>query len=139
MRPSDGHAGDAKRDLDIAQELADQIRSTDAGMTCRKVTTLLDRFGAYRLTPEVRHRIAGALADVEVQVKPPIDEVQRFETVRLSIGLDDGEDGGRTRTMSHVVPVAEALRVTAWGTGECSRERALFDVAPVDGVLWVDV
>jgi Mg2+ and Co2+ transporter CorA len=134
-----GASGDSGSDLAVARAVADEVRATDTGMTWRKVTTLLDRFGAGRLTPDVRARIGEALAAAEVQVKPPIDDVQRFETVRLSLGLEGGPDEGRTRTMTHVVPVAEAVRVGEWRPGEPARERALFEAAPVEGPLWVDL
>jgi Mg2+ and Co2+ transporter CorA len=126
-------------DLAVARELAADVRATDTGMTWRKVTTLLDRFGAYRLTPEVRQRVSRALSEAELQVKPPMDEVQRFETVRLSVSLDGAEDEGRTRTMSHVVPVDQAMRLIEWRPGERGRERTLFEAAPPAGPLWIDV
>jgi hypothetical protein len=125
-------------DSAIASALADEVRATDTGVTWRKVTTLLDRFGAGRLTPTVRARIEEALATAEVRVKPPIAEVQRFETVRLSLGLE-GEQEGRTRTMTHVVPVTQALRVSEWRPGEPGRERGLFESAPAEGALWIDL
>ena len=127
-------------DLAVARRLAEEVRATDSAVTWRKVTTLLDRFGAYRLTPEVRRRVAAALAQVEVQVKPPLEEVQRFETIRLSIGLEADETQGRTRTMSHVIPVEQALRMSEWLPGERGSERRLFDPGGRGGgVLWVDV
>ncbi len=126
-------------DIAVAQQLADEVRAIDEGMTWRKVTTLLDRFGAYRLTPEVRSRISHALAAAELQVKPPMDDVQRFETVRLSVLEAEAAGQGRTRTMSHVVPVDQAIRVTEWCPGERGRERRLFEAAPPEGPLWIDL
>lgn len=134
-----GPSGDRESDLAVARAVADEVRATDAGTTWRKVTTLLDRFGAGRLTPDVRARVGSALAGAEVQVKPPIDDVQRFETVRLSVGLEDAGDQGRTRTMTHVVPVAEAVRVSEWRPGERGRERALFEAGSAEGALWIDL
>ena len=134
-----GLSEESLSDLAIARAVADEVRATETGMTWRKVTTLLDRFGAGRLTSDVRARIGNALAAAEVQVKPPIDDVQRFETVRLSVGLEGAQDEGRTRTMTHVVPVAEAVRISEWRPGERGRERALFEAAPVEGALWIDL
>jgi hypothetical protein len=126
-------------DLAVARALADEVRATDAGVTWRKVTTLIDRFGAGRLTPGVRERIAAALAAAELSVKPSFADVQRYETVRLAFGDAAAEDEGRTRTMSHVVPVAEAARITEWRPGEPARERGLFTAAPVAGVLSIEL
>jgi Mg2+ and Co2+ transporter CorA len=123
----------------IARALAEEVRATDTGMTWRKVTALLDRFGAGRLTPDVRERIGAALAAAEVQVKPPIGDVQRFETVRLSVGLEGAQEEGRTRTMTHMVPVGQAARVTEWLPGEPGRERPLLETAPSEGPLWIDL
>jgi Mg2+ and Co2+ transporter CorA len=126
-------------DLAVAHELAAEVRAVDTGMTWRKVTTLLDRFGAYRLTPEVRRRVSRALTEAGLQVKPPMDQVQRFETVRLSILQEGAESEGRTRTMTHVVPVDQAIRLTEWSPGRRGRERTLFQAAPPAGPLWIDV
>ena len=126
-------------DLAVAEQLAAEVRAVETGMTWRKVTTLLDRFGAYRLTPEVRGRVGRALDEAGLQVKPPIAEVQRFETVRLSVLLEGAESEGRTRTMTHVVPVDQAIRLTEWCPGERGRERTLFQASSPTGPLWIDV
>lgn len=131
--------GRDKDDLAVAEDLAAEVHANDTGMTWRKVTTLLDRFGAYRLTPEVRSRVARALAEAGLQVKPPMDDVQRFETVRLSIFEEGAESEGRTRTMTHVVPVDQAIRLTEWCPGERGRERTLFQATAPTGPLWIDV
>ena len=134
-----GLSEDGLSDLATARAVAEEVRATEAEITWRKVTTLLDRFGAGRLTSDVRERIGAALAEAGVQVKPGIDDVQRFETVRLSVGLDGAPDEGRTRTMTHVVPIADAVRVTECRPGEPGRDRPLFDSSPVEGALWIDL
>src|SRR3954470_3556969 len=129
----------AEADLAVAERLAAEVRAIDTGTTWRKVTTLLDEFGAYRLTAEVRARVGDALTQAGLQVKPPIEALQRFETVRLSV-LDEGAEGeGRTRTMTHVVPVDQAIRLTEWCPGRRGRELTLFEAAPPAGPLWIDV
>src|SRR3954454_10546040 len=129
----------AKADHAVTERLAAEVRAIDTGTTWRKVTTLLDEFGAYRLTAEVRARVGDALTQAGLQVKPPIDAVQRFETVRLSV-LDESAAGeGRTRTMTHVVPVDQAIRITEWCPGTHGRERTLFQASHPTGPLWIDV
>jgi hypothetical protein len=49
-------------DAAVAEALAQQVTASADGVTWRKLTTLLDLFGAYRLTSEVRNRVAHALA-----------------------------------------------------------------------------
>jgi len=131
--------GRDEADLAVAERVAAEVRAVDTGMTWRKVTTLLDRFGAYRLTPEVRGRVGRALAEAGLQVKPAMDEVQRFETVRLSVLEDGAESEGRTRTMTHIVPVDQAIRLTEWCPGQSGRERTLFQATEPTGPLWIDV
>src|SRR4051794_1725518 len=129
----------AEADFAVAERLAAEVRAVDTGTTWRKVTTLLDEFGAYRLTAEVRARVGEALAQAGLQVKPPIDAVQRFETVRLSV-LDESAAGeGRTRTMTHVVPVDQAIRITEWCPGKHGTDRTLFQASQPTGPLWIDV
>jgi hypothetical protein len=132
-------AAPAAHDLAVARTLADEVRATETGVTWRKVTTLLDRFGAGRLTPGARERIANALGAADLNVKPAFADVQRYETVRLALGDMGPADQGRTRTMSHVVPVAEAARISEWRPREPVSERALFASAPVDGVLSIEL
>src|SRR5437764_15481082 len=75
-------------DAATAATLAQQVAASADGITWRKVTTLLDLFGVYRLTTDVRQRIATALVEADLIAKPPISDVQRFETVRLALDLD---------------------------------------------------
>src|SRR3954451_16704731 len=80
----------ANTDAQTAAALAQQVAASADGVTWRKTTTLLDLFGAYRLTTEVRERIAAALDGAGLIAKPPISEVQRFESVRLALDEDRG-------------------------------------------------
>src|SRR3954453_22921821 len=82
---------DADTDARTATALAEQVQASADGITWRKTTTLLDLFGAYRLTTDVRERIAIALESAGLIAKPPIADVQRFETVRIA--LDEDRDG----------------------------------------------
>src|SRR3954454_5682073 len=87
-------------DAATAAALAEQVAASADGVTWRKTTTLLDLFGAYRLTTQVRERVARALSEAGLIAKPAIAEVQRFETVRLALDEDrDGrpDEAGRSR------------------------------------------
>src|SRR2546423_9897632 len=89
------------RDTETAAALAQQVAASADGVTWRKMTTLLDLFGAYRLTTNVRERIAMALAEAGLDPKPAIGDAERFETIRLSVHeeSDDGHDPrSRSRT-----------------------------------------
>src|ERR1700709_1881226 len=118
-------------DAATAAALARQVAASADGVTWRKTTTLLDLFGVYRLTAEVRERIATALLLAGLTAKPPIAELQRFETVRLALdedgdGIPDSEDGGRSRTMSRLLPIDDVLEVTEWRPGESPTPKSLF-------------
>jgi hypothetical protein len=136
--PTDQH------DAAIAARLAEQVTASADGITWRKTTTLLDLFGAYRLTTEVRERIAHALAKAGIDPKPPMDQVQRFETVRLALQentKDDGHDPrSRSRTMSRLLPIDDVLEVTEWRPGRPPERKALFDCAPAtDAIRWFHI
>jgi Mg2+ and Co2+ transporter CorA len=127
-----------------AEALAAQVASTADGVTWRKVTTLLDLFGAYRLTTRVRERMEAALNHAGIEAKPPISEVQRFETVRLSVRDEDEEppdhERGRSRTMSRVLPIDDVLDITEWRAGHAPERKGLFGCMPDPGVVrWFDV
>ena len=135
----------SEEDRAVAERLAEEVhRSSDRGRSWRRVTTLLDMFGAYRLSPEVRARIAAALRAAELEAVPPIEEAQRFETVRLSIDLAGTAPGAaeRRRSQTSILPATEVVDVTEWRPGEHSRPVRLFDLARPDpdrGVLWFNV
>src|SRR3954465_7691547 len=95
-------------DARTAAALAEQVKASADGVTWRKMTTLLDLFGAYRLTTEVRRRIATALDQAGLDAKPAIADTERFETVRLTAKEDAQDDDehdprSRSRTMSRLL------------------------------------
>lgn len=130
-------------DAQTAAALAQQVRASADGITWRKTTTLLDLFGAYRLTTDVRTRIADALHTAGLIAKPSMAEVQRFETVRLALDEDhDGrpDENDRSRTASRMLPIDEVIEVTEWRPGRTREHRSLFQSAPAhDAVRWFHV
>lgn len=73
------------RDLERAQVLAEEVRRGEGRRrTWRKVTTLLHLFGVTKLTDNVRSRIGAALEAAGLEVEPPLSDVLRSGTVRLS-------------------------------------------------------
>jgi hypothetical protein len=131
-------------DAQVASELADEVEVADGSRTWRKVTTLLDLFGAHRLSPEVRDRIAAAIEDAGLEVKPGLDEVERYETVRIALAGTDEElaQRGRTRSLSHVAPVTEAITASEWWAEGVTAVDNVFAI-PLDEenekVRWFDV
>src|SRR3954464_14720771 len=87
-------------DPEVAAALAKQVKASADGVTWRKMTTLLDLFGAYRLTTDVRHRIATALEQAGLDAKPQIADAERFETVRLAAHEDAQDDEHDPRSRS---------------------------------------
>ena len=112
----DAAQGVRPEDARVASELADEVEAAEGSRTWRKVTTLLDLFGAHRLSPEVRARIGAAVEAAGLEIKPGLDEVERFETVRVALAGTDEElaQRGRTRSLSHVAPVTEAITASEW-------------------------
>jgi hypothetical protein len=140
MTPEHSPNGDAA----TAQALAEQVAASADGVTWRKTTTLLDLFGVYRLTTEVRERIATALTQAGLDSKPPIADIERFETVRLALHEDAPDDGhdprSRSRTMSRLLPIDDVIEVTEWTTGAAPEQRTLFSLTPqTDAVRWFHI
>ncbi|MEA2457164.1 MAG: hypothetical protein QOC95_136, partial [Thermoleophilaceae bacterium] len=141
IKPLDSAATDAA----TARELATKVAASADGVTWRKTTSLLDLFGAYRLTSEVRARIASALDGAGLVAKPPIAHLQRFETVRLALdedgdGTPDDEQGERSRTMSRILPIDDVLEVTEWRPGQPPESKTLFQCMPAaDVVRWFHI
>lgn len=127
-------------DAETAAALAEKVRESADGVTWRKMTTLLDMFGAYRLTTNVRKRITQALTDAGLDAKPQIGDAERFETVRLAAhedALDDDEHDprSRSRTMSRLLPIDDVLEVTEWRPGHPPEKKSLFQCVPEDVVV----
>jgi hypothetical protein len=139
--PKDNGAAPAT-DAERAATLAARVAQSADGVTWRKVTTLLDVFGAYRLTTRVRERMEAALEQAGLEAKPPIRQVQRFETVRLSIRdeEDPHDERGRSRTMSRVLPIDDVVTITEWRPGQAPEPKGLFACMPDPSVVrWFDV
>src|SRR2546423_7696664 len=133
-------------DAATAAALGQQVAASADGVTWRKVTTLLDLFGVYRLTTDVRRRIATALEAADLIAKPPISDVQRFETVRLALDLDrDGradepDEAVRSRTISRLLPIDDVIEATEWRPGRSPERKTVFSCTePTDGVRWFHV
>jgi hypothetical protein len=131
---------------DAAAALAQQVRASADGVTWRKMTTLLDLFGAYRLTTDVRERVSNALTQAGLDAKPLITEAERFETVRLTVHEDTTEDDdehdprSRSRTMSRLLPIDDVLEVTEWRIGQAPEKKSLFQCMPsAETVRWINV
>ena len=138
--PAPSAAGDAE----IAAALARKVAASADGVTWRKTTTLLDLFGAYRLTTSVRERISQALGEAGLVAKPSIADVQRFETVRLALDEDrDGEPDdshSRSRTMSRLLPIDDVIEVSEWRSGRQAETKSLFQCVPTaEAVRWFHV
>lgn len=124
------------RDADrtIAAGIASSTRSAPHGRTWRRVTTLLDDFGVFSLTPDVRERIDGALREADIRVEPTLATANRHDTLRLSL-LDDD----RHSSMTAVPDVGEVVTVTLWRPGVTPVPVALADTDAAEGVLWFDI
>jgi hypothetical protein len=139
--PTASPADDAR----IAATLADKVRESADGVTWRKMTTLLDMFGAYRLTTNVRKRITLALTDAGLDAKPNIADAERFETVRITAHdatTDDDEHDprSRSRTMSRLLPIDDVLEVTEWRPGHPPDKKTVFQCDPTDvAVRWFHI
>jgi hypothetical protein len=124
-------------DRKAAEKLAQEVRTASGGpRTWRRVASLLEMFGVERLSDDVRERIATALADVRIEVQPPLETVAPDQVVQLS--LPD------TETMWVQAAAAgdggpPLIRRTDWGLRAVSTERTL-DEPRVDGeTAWFTV
>lgn len=103
------------------------------------MTTMLDHYGVYRLTPLVRERMAASLVEAGLQVDPPIEEVERYGTVRLSFE----HDGGATASTDPVEVVGRAeemMTALVWLPDEEPTPVDLMELfGETEGVVWLDV
>ena len=121
-----------------AEQLASEVAAaTGSRRTWRKVTTLLAHFGVYRLTPAVRVRIGDALREAGIDAAPPLDVVERYGTVRLSmLGKHGDPDVDRDVTASLV----HAVSTTWWRPAQAPVAVAAGEMPPPGpGALWLDV
>jgi Mg2+ and Co2+ transporter CorA len=116
-----------------AQRLAAEVRAEPSQRTWRRVTSLLDMFGQYRLTAEVRTRVAEALDEAELDAEPAIEDVHRHDTVRLSARGDR-----KISTVSRMT-ATKMLRIFEWLPGRRPREIELAAAREAEGVIWVDL
>lgn len=121
-----------------AEQLASEVAAaTGSRRTWRKVTTLLAHFGVYRLTPAVRMRIGDALRAAGIDADPPLDVVERYGTVRLSVHRErDSCDADADASAS----LAHAVFTTLWRPGQAPVAVAAGEMPPPGpGALWLDV
>src|SRR3954471_15396911 len=117
----------------VAHRLAEEIRTEPGWRGWRRVTTLLDEFGLYRLTPEGRERVAAALAGAGLDVQPPLAKAKRHETLRLSL-----EGDGRLSTISGL-SATKVIRIYDCLPGRPLKEIELSQAADAEGILLVDL
>jgi hypothetical protein len=118
----------------IAAELAEAVRKAN-GRTWRKVTTLLDLFRVYRLTPAVRDRMAVALDRVGLDVSPSLRDVRRYQTVRLTLREVSLPQTG---SEAQYLPRGTLTKVTTWRRGMRPRPLAEGDTLGEDEILWIE-
>jgi Mg2+ and Co2+ transporter CorA len=120
-------------DRETALEIAERIAGSPQRRTWRRVTTLLDDFDVFALTPDVRERLDGALGKAGVRVDPPLTTASRHDTVRLTMAADDGHSG------DDLPRVSDLIQATVWRPGERPVAVALEDADPAEGIVWFDV
>ncbi|MEA2448972.1 MAG: hypothetical protein QOG63_904 [Thermoleophilaceae bacterium] len=117
----------------VAHRLADEIRAEPGWRGWRRVTTLLDEFGLYRMTTDVRERVSAALAEAGLEVQPPLAEAKRHETLRLSL-----EGDGQVSTITGL-SATKVIRVYDCVPGRPLEEIELSAAANAEGVLLIDL
>jgi Mg2+ and Co2+ transporter CorA len=117
----------------VAHRLAGEIGDEPGWRGWRRVNTLLDLFGLYRLTPDTRTRIAAALADAKLEAEPPIERVKRHETVRLTL------KGDRKVSTVAGLSATKVIRFFDAVPGQRLREIELSEAGHADGVLVIDL
>jgi hypothetical protein len=125
-------------DLDaksVADRLAAEIQAAKGGRTWRKATTLAELFGSRYLTGPRRARIAAALADAGIVCEPPIESVERYQTVRLSLRAADADEIEPTMGDQP----AGVSNVTIWSAGSLPKPARLVQGPGMGGVLLVEV
>src|SRR4051794_32479110 len=126
------------QDLAAARQLADEVAaSTGSRRTWRKVTTMLELFGVYRLTGAVRERIAQALDEAGLIADPPFREVERYGTIRLA--LRDHAGSASPEGPEDTATSEQIIGVTAWRPGAAPEALAATAPPPTGAVLWIDV
>lgn len=144
-----------KRERETAQKLAAEVRRSMGGRrrTWRKVGTLLRYFDLHRLTPDVRVRLGKALDDAGLEVDPPLSEVLRSGTVRLTpravaVGVGGTTPGPGSQARPEQ-PTDDAITARFWSRppvapeGAPATRCAVRSGGPGDGrpgeVAWYDI
>ena len=117
----------------VARRLAGEVAGEPGWRGWRRVNTLLDLFGLYRLTPASRTRIAAALAGAGLEADPSIERAKRHETVRLTLA------GERKVSTVAGLSATKVIRFFDAVPGERPREVELAEAGHADGVLVVDL
>lgn len=133
----DGFSG-RSADREVARELAAEVGASTRPYW-RKLTSLLDRFEAARLTPSTRDRIERALDEVGLVLHPPLDRVERTSLVRVSPRSHSEELDADAPVEAALAAVEGTLRAGVWRPGERREEVCLVHALTTDGILWLDV
>lgn len=123
---------------DVAGELAAEVQASTRPYW-RKLTSLLDRFGAARLTPSTRDSIGRALDAAGLVLHPPLDHVERASLVRVSARHHPDELDPKAPVEAALAAVEGTLSASVWRPGERHEEVSLTRALVTDEVLWLDV
>jgi hypothetical protein len=122
--------------LNVAHDIAEEVRTAGRPRTWRKVTTILSAYGAYRLTIGLRKHIDDDFAAAGLVCEPSILDVDRSASVRLSLAPDPNTIPTQPRTASPEGTLPSG--VTMWqrdGSGWI----AALPSRPQVGIMLVDV
>lgn len=138
IRSADEGLSERSADGEVARELAAEVGASTRPYW-RKLTSLLDRFDAARLTPSTRDRIERALDEVGLVLHPPLDRVERTSLVRVSPRSHSDELDANAPVEAALAAVEGTLRASVWRPGERGEEVSLVHALTTEGVLWLDV
>ena len=127
-------------DREAARRVANDLHRATGLRTSRRVNSLLSEFGIVELTPGARARAAAALHDAGIEVDPPLDEVQRADSVRLSAARAGVATATRLTPARPSSPSPdEVVRASVWPPRGAPRSARLDELREQDGVWWLDV
>ena len=140
IRDAPGRPVVPRRDREAAARVAKDLEKATGVRAWRGVNSLVGEFGIAELTPGARARAAAALHDAGIEVDPPLDEVQRGDSVRLSAARAGVATATRvTRVRPPSPSPREAVQASVWPPGGPPRTAGLGDLPGQDGVWWLDV
>jgi Mg2+ and Co2+ transporter CorA len=129
-----------QRDREAARRVAKDLHQATGLRTWRRVNSLLGEFGIVELAPGARTRAAAALHDAGIEVDPPLDKVQRGDSVRLSAARAGVATATRlTPARASSPSPAEVVRASVWPPRGAPRSARLGELRGQDGVWWLDV